>query len=151
MKKRKNSAFVEESPLPGTTMHAPHVAVAVIGVVHIGIMLLELGPGYPPFVMQRVLDMWKRKGKLVTEFSKDQTRLVVAIVRNAGVYNGVVGAGLIASAFLGYDGFVAQATLLVGVIAAGLIGMTLSPATIVQSLLGAGGLVWLIITRPDVS
>jgi uncharacterized membrane protein len=130
-------------------MHAPHIGVVMIGIVHIGIMLLELGPGYPPFVMQRVLGMWKKKGKLVADFSADQTRLVVAIVRNAGVYNGVVGAGLIASALLGYDGFVAQIALLAGVVAAGLIGMTLSRWTILQSFLGAGGIICLVLARQN--
>lgn len=54
---------------------------------------------------------------------------------NAGIYNGIVAAGLFAAAWVGPNAYCIQVTLLAGGIVAGLFGVaTLSKATIMQAI-----------------
>ena len=59
------------------------------------------------------------------------------IVHNAGVYNGIVAAGLFATLWAGSGAEVVQVTLLAGGIVAGLVGsVTLSSKTVLQAVAG---------------
>src|SRR5215469_3583868 len=111
----------------------PQIAIYLIGILHIAIMVGELYPWERPWIMARVLEKWPQP----LDLSVNDTRLVAAIVHNAGIYNGIVGAGLLATASVGPTAFRAQLTLLAGGVVAGLFGAkTLSTATIGQAFLG---------------
>ena len=119
-------------------------AIWSIGVVHLLFMMGELFPWDAPLIMTRVLTKWPHP----LDLSPNDTQLVSAVVHNAGIYNGIVGAGLFAAASLGRSGFPVQATLLAGGIVAGLFGAaTLTPATIAQAVVGAIALGWITSKR----
>ena len=110
------------------------IAVILVGLLHILFMAGELFPWSNPVIMQSVLKKWPRK----LDLSQNDEHLVAMVVHNAGVYNGIVAAGLFATAWGGVDAFYVQVALLVGGIVAGLVGAsTLSKLTIVQAILGA--------------
>lgn len=111
----------------------PQIAVLSIGLLHVVIMVFELYPWSRPRMMQRVLKKWPRK----LDLSENDEHLVAMIVHNAGIYNGIVAAGLFATVWVGAEAFPIQIVLLVGVVVAGLFGaVTLSIATILQAILG---------------
>ncbi len=109
-----------------------------IALLHLGFMLAELLPWRISFVLQKTLD------KLPKEpLSPNQVELVANVVKNAGVYNGIVAGGLFYCAYAGDLG--AARVLLIGVVAAGIFGaFTLKSAIpAVQALLGLFGYFWL--------
>lgn len=121
------------------TWTIPQIAVLITGLLHLAIMFLELLPWLRPLVMLSVLGKWETKFGVV--FSELQRDRIATIVHNVAIYNGIVGATLIASAFAGTDVYLMQWVLLIGVIIAGLVGMTLSSLTVFQALAGAVALV----------
>jgi hypothetical protein len=108
------------------------IAVCLIGTLHIAIMVGELYPWEHPWIMVRVLEKWPQP----LDLSIPGTHLIAMIVHNAGIYNGIVGAGLFASASVGPAAFPVQVALLAGGAVAGLFGAkTLSVVTIGQAVL----------------
>ena len=123
---------------------AAQIATCVIGILHIAIMVGELYPWEHPWIMGRVLEKWPQR----LDLSVNDTHLVAAIVHNAGIYNGIVGVGLFASASVGPVAFPAQVALLAGGVVAGLFGAkTLSVVTIGQAILSAIALVVVVCFR----
>jgi uncharacterized membrane protein len=126
------------------SLTAPQIAICFTGIFHIAIMVGELYPWERPWIMARVLEKWPQP----LDLSVNDTQLVAAIVHNAGIYNGIVGAGLIATASVGPASFGAQVALLAGGVVAGLFGAkTLSAVTIGQAILGAIALVVVVCFR----
>jgi len=116
------------------SLTAAQIAACLIGILHIAIMVGELYPWEHPWIMVRVLDKWPQP----LDLPVNETHLVAMIVHNAGIYNGIVGAGLFASASVGPAAFSAQVALLAGGVVAGLFGAkTLSVVTIGQAVLSA--------------
>ena len=111
---------------------SPTVWIVLTALLHFGFMLGELLPVDGPKIMDTVL----RRRNLTLETSAVRP-LVQTIVRNAAVYNGMVAAALLAAAYAGQGAAPVTTTLLVGVMAAGIVGMSLSPLTIVQTVCGA--------------
>lgn len=117
------------------------VAVVSIAIVHAGFMIGELYPWENPWIMVLVLQKWPHQ----LDLSDDDKHFVSMVVHNAGIYNGIVAAGLFATAFVGPVAFRIQVALLTGGIVAGLFGFaTLTRKTIVQAILGAIALVIVI-------
>ena len=109
------------------------IAVFCIGLLHVVFAVGELHPWGGPKIMLVVLKKWK-----LEQLSGPERKLMAMIVHNAGVYNGIVGAGLFATLWCGAAAQPVQVTLLAGGIVAGLVGsVTLSKATIVQAIAGA--------------
>ena len=115
-------------------MTISQIAVCLIGVLHVLFMIGELYPWRAPVIMRLVLRKWPRQ----LDLSANDQHLVAMVVHNAGVYNGIVAAGLFTAAWIGPNAYYAQVALLAGGIVAGLVGFaTLSKATILQAILGA--------------
>ena len=112
----------------------PTIAVLSIATLHLLLMLGELFGWHSPYIMCQVLDY-----KGLSQLPSDKYReLLSDVVHNAGIYNGIVGAGLFAAASLGPQGRPVQVALLAGGIVAGLFGgWTLTPVTHAQAVLGA--------------
>lgn len=123
---------------------APQVAICLIGILHLVFMIGELYPWEHPWIMVRVLERWPQR----LDLSVNDTHLVAMVVHNAGIYNGIVAAGLFASACAGPAAFPAQIALLAGGVVAGLFGAkTLSVVTVGQAILGAIALVVVVCCR----
>ena len=117
------------------------IAIGFIGCLHVLFMIGELYPWGRPKIMGLVLRKWPRE----LDLSANDQHLVAMIVHNAGVYNGIVAAGLFAAAWVGPSAYCIQVALLAGGIVAGLFGAaTLSKATILQAIFGAIALVVVI-------
>ncbi len=122
----------------------------MLGVIlHVALMGFETLPPSSPLLLRLVS---KRKLKSLAEelalpqtpvtagtFTPTQQTLVSNIVKNAGIYNGIVAAVLFAAAYTG-DRDVVR-VLLAGITVAGAFGgMTLSPGAWAQAVFGAVGL-----------
>jgi uncharacterized membrane protein len=119
----------------------PTIAICVIGALHLSFMIGELYPWESPWIMNLVRQKWPKKLNL----SHNDTDFVSMAVHNAGIYNGIVAAGLFSAAYVGSPAFHVQVTLLVGGIVAGLFGAkTLSKLVIGQAIAGviALAIVW---------
>jgi len=132
----------------------------MLGVLlHVVLMGLETLPPSCPVLLQLVS---KRKLKPLAEelvlpqktpltagtFTPCQQKLVANIVKNAGIYNGIVAAVLFATAYAG-DREVAY-VLLAGITVAGAFGgMTLSSGAWAQAAFGVVGIVGLYFLPPD--
>ena len=117
------------------------IAICSIALLHALFMVGELYPWESPLIMGVVLEKWSPPLAL----SLDESHFASMVVHNAGIYNGIVAAGLFVAASLGRSALPVQVTLLAGGIAAGLFGFaTLSSATIVQAILGAIALGWIV-------
>jgi Protein of unknown function (DUF1304) len=120
---------------------ASQIAVYSIGVVHAGFMIGELYPWENPLIMALVLEKWPQQ----LDLSHADRHFASMVVHNAGIYNGIVAAGLFAAAYIGPSAFQVQVALLTGGIVAGLFGFaTLTRTTILQAVLGAIALVIVI-------
>src|SRR6476619_3087767 len=117
-----------------------HWFLIVAAALHAFFMLGELLPWEAPLVLRRASE--KLKGE---PFSPEQQRLVAAIVRNAGIYNGILAGGLFWAAFAGAGATEVARVLLIGATVAGVFGtVTLrSPLPAVQALVGIIGLLLL--------
>ena len=113
---------------------ASQVAVCFIGCLHLVFMIGELYPWEHPSIMMVVLQKWPQR----LDLSDNDTHLVAMVVHNAGIYNGIVAAGLFASAYVGAAAFPVQVALLSGGVIAGLFGAkTLARPVILQAILSA--------------
>ena len=118
------------------------LALCAIGVLHALFMLGELYKWDSPLIMEAVLEKWPPYPLVL---SPVDSQFTVAVVHNAGIYNGIVAVALFAAASLGRSGFSVQVALLAGGIVAGVFGAaTLTSLTIVQAILGAIALAWII-------
>jgi len=87
--------------------------------------------------MALVLQKWP-----LLDLSVDDTHFVSMVVHNAGIYNGIVAAGLFVAAAPGPAAFHIQIALLAGGVVAGLFGaMTLTRVILGQAILGAIALI----------
>jgi uncharacterized membrane protein len=114
---------------------------AVGGALHVLFMLLELFPWSHPFLLRKLI------GELPDHqhFTAHQHHLqilVVTIVHNAGIYNGIVAGGFICAA-LGYCSPDVGRVMLLGAVVAGVFGtLTLkSRGTALQAAYGLAGLI----------
>ena len=115
-------------------MSESQIAICLIALLHMFFMIGELLPWGGPKIMGLVISKWPR----VLDLSTNDRHFAAMIVHNAGVYNGIVAAGLLSAAWVGSSAYCIQVTLLAGGIVAGLFGFaTLSKATIVQAIFGA--------------
>jgi uncharacterized membrane protein len=108
-----------------------------VALLHAAFMLLELFPWESPFLLRLVSKKLRRP-----TFTPRQRNLVATIVHNAGIYNGILAAGLALAALTGESGHDLARVLLTGAAAAGVFGtvtMRLAP-TAVQAALGIIGL-----------
>jgi uncharacterized membrane protein len=116
---------------------AMKIVLVAVATLHLGFMLAELFPWPNSLLLRNML------GKMPSErFSSIQLDLIANVVRNAGIYNGIVAGGLFYCARAG--DFAAARVLLVGVVAAGIFGaFTLkSYIPVGQALLGLVGYFW---------
>jgi len=123
--------------------NGPRIAVLGVAVLHVLFMLGELFKWEEPFILGLVLQSWSRVG-----LAGENMRFVSYVVHNAGIYNGIVAAGLFASLSLGRSALPVQTALLAGGIVAGVFGtFTLAPATVVQAIVGAVALAVVLRSR----
>jgi len=123
---------------------APQIAIGLIGILHLGFMVGELYPWEHPWIMERVLEKWP----LQLDLSANDTHFVAMVVHNAGIYNGIVAAGLFVSALAGPAAFPVQVVLLAGGVVAGLFGAkTLTLMTLGQAIFGAIAIVVVVCCR----
>lgn len=100
------------------------IAVAIVGVIHIAISIVEMFFWKTPFVYERL------------EFTADIASQVAPIVKNAGLYNAFIAAGLLWGAFNQNRSI--RFFFLVCVVIAGLYGaVTLKPTTLLLQTLPA--------------
>lgn len=119
--------------------------LVVAGFLHLLFVAGEMFPWHHPLLLQRV----SLKKKVV--FGDDQLRLAATIVRNAGIYNLILAAGFFWSAFPDRVGLAAdppgvwalRCFFLTGAVVAGLFGVSVSPATLIQAAVGVLGLLFL--------
>ena len=121
------------------------VKVFLLGValLHAAFMALELFPWRTPFLLALVS---KKLPKLPDgeSFTAHQRDLVATIVHNAGIYNGILAAGLCWAALTGESANDVARVLLAGAAVAGIFGtLTMrSAATAVQAVAGIIGLLF---------
>jgi len=133
------------------------IFILVVALLHAAFMAGELFPARAPLLLRklgaklpkgvRTERPEERPEEFGTVLPKDeqwtegQLKLVAAIVRNAGIYNGILAAGLLWAAWPQTPNRDVARVLLAGATAAGIFGTaTLSKLTAVQALLGAIGL-----------
>jgi putative membrane protein len=130
-----------------------HWIFALVGLLHLLFMVLELFPWHRPFSLGREIKRLPRPPK-GQDFTSDQQQVVdrhddlaAAIVHNAGIYNGIVAAGLFWAAFGPEPALAGRIdvarVMLAGAVVAGAFGtVTLkNPVPAVQAVFGVGGLV----------
>ena len=111
------------------------------GLLHAGFMIFELFPwSKPPWLLGLLGEKWP----VSKTFTPDQQTLVSIIVRNAGVYNGIVAGGLLWTAcgvfgVCGSVSFDVARVMLIGAVIAGAFGgITLKSGVCwIQSAFGA--------------
>ena len=109
-----------------------------VALLHALFMALELFPWGTPFLLDRL-----SRQRLADEpFTRRQRDLVATIVHNAGIYNGILAAGLVWAALTGDSARDVARVLLAGAAVAGLFGTVTmrSAPTAVQAGLGIIGL-----------
>jgi uncharacterized membrane protein len=89
------------------------IPIFVVVLLHVYFMYRELRPWGKPKVMDLVLPNWPQE---------HIPAVMPMIIHNAGFYNGIVAAGLIAASLVGPNAFPVQVVLLCGGIAAGVFG-----------------------------
>ena len=112
-----------------------------VAVLHALFMALELFPWRTPFLLERA----SRKLPKDEAFTVSQRDLVATVVHNAGIYNGILAAGLSWAALTGESANDVARVLLAGAAVAGLFGTATmrSVPTAVQAVLGIIGLLML--------
>jgi uncharacterized membrane protein len=116
------------------------LAVILGAFLHGCFAILEMLPWHCPAILALV------QRKKDVQFSGEQLRLTATIVRNAGIYNAIVAAGFMVSLFPETFGLPSDTVhafrcfFFSGALVAGLFGLTLSPFTLVQAVLGGAGL-----------
>jgi putative membrane protein len=109
-----------------------------VALLHAVFMALELLPWRTPFL----LDLMSRKRLSDEPFTTNQRDLVATIVHNAGIYNGILAAGLFWAVLKGESANDVARVLLAGAAVAGIFGTVTmrSVPTAVQAVLGIIGL-----------
>jgi len=109
-----------------------------VALLHAAFMALELFPWRTPFLLALV----SKKLPDGESFTPKQRDLVATIVHNAGVYNGILAAGLGWAALTGDSANDVARVLLAGAAVAGIFGTVTmrSVPTAVQAVLGIIGL-----------
>jgi putative membrane protein len=109
-----------------------------VALLHAVFMALELFPWGTPFL----LDLVSKKLPDDELFTTHQRDLVATIVHNAGIYNGILAAGLFWAALTGESANDVARVLLAGAAGAGIFGTVTmrSAPTAVQAALGIIGL-----------
>lgn len=118
------------------------IVLSLVALLHLFFMAAEL---WAPSVALRKTN--KKLGS-VHKLDPEQSKEVASIIRNAGVYNGIVAAALFYTAYMAYLGNPVRGfalVLMIGVFAAGVFGaITLrSGLCFVQALCGLAGWLWL--------
>ena len=115
---------------------ASTIAVAIVGVIHVAIAVVEM-------FFWKVPTIYKRFG-----FTSDIANQVAPIVNNAGLYNAFIGTGLLWSLFSNQTSV--QVFCLACVLIAGIYGaVTLKPTTLLlQSLPATIALILIWLTHP---
>ena len=117
------------------------IALCSIGLLHALFMVGELYPWESPLIMALVLKKWPDP----LDLSPNDSHFVSMVVHNAGIYNGIVAVALLVAAARGRNALPVQVALLAGGVVAGVFGAaTLTPATILQAVLGAIALAWIL-------
>jgi uncharacterized membrane protein len=112
------------------------IVLILIGAVHLYLMYREMVPTAGPALLSGLID----KRLAGQTFTPDQKKFVANIVRNAGVYNGIVAATLFWAAYT-QEREVTR-VLLTGIMVAGVFGArTLSPLAWCQAGAGLIGIV----------
>lgn len=123
------------------SLSASQLAVVLIASLHLFFAFQELYPLGSPKILTRLL---AKKPDL--HYGGKELEFTSMIVHNAGVYNAIVAAGLLASAWAGPAAQPVQMALLLGGVVAGVFGFfTLSKATLIQAILGGIALVVVLI------
>ena len=127
-------------------MDCTQISLLTAAVLHILFVSGEMLPWDSPFILKKVM------AKKAVSFSEDQLKLVATIVHNAGIYNLILVAGFLWSAFPDAFGNLLEPNgvkaircfFLTGAVVAGVFGLTLSPMTVLQAIIGIVGLcfVW---------
>lgn len=121
-----------------------NAAVCVVGGLHVLFLLGELFPWGSPLIMKIVMRKWPKP----LDLSANDHHFAAMIVHNAGIYNGIVAAGLFSTMWVGSKAYPIQVTLLIGGIVAGVFGSaTLTKGTIVQAIVGAVALAVVVACR----
>ena len=117
------------------------ILLFAIALLHLGFMLAELFPRSTPFALKKTLNKTPAAAALDPAYHD----LIANVVRNAGIYNGIVAGGLFYAAAAGNSALDVARVLLIGAAAAGIFGtITLrSPLPAVQALLALIGCYWL--------
>lgn len=112
----------------------------VVAFLHVFFMLAELFPWHLSIALKKT----KRDLGDADKLSSGQSEAVANILRNAGIYNGIVASGLFYAAHTGNRDF--ALVLLIGVFVAGIFGtITLrSGLCLFQGILGLAGSCWLL-------
>jgi uncharacterized membrane protein len=117
------------------------IAICSIAVLHVLFMVGELFPWESPLIMAAVVEKWPYP----LDLSPNDSHFAAMVVHNAGIYNGIVAVGLFVAASRGRSALPVQVALLAGGIVAGLFGAaTLTFATILQAVVGAIALAWIL-------
>jgi len=94
------------------------IFLLTVGGLHALFMLAELLPWPIPFVLEKA----GKKLAQTDKFNFEQNKVVANIVRNAGIYNGIVAGGLFYAALMGDSARDVALVFLIGAAAAGLFG-----------------------------
>lgn len=107
--------------------------------LHTVFMISELFPWSLPALLR----MASKKLPSGEPFTPAQQKLVAAVVRNAGIYNGIVAGGLCWAAFVGDSATDVARVMLTGAVVAGVFGTATlrSPVPAFQAAVGIIGLI----------
>ena len=108
----------------------------IVALLHVFFMFAELLPWRLPFALRKTNEKLAPTDKL--NFA--QSKVVANIVRNAGIYNGIVAGGLFYAAFMGDSARDVALVFVIGVSAAGIFG-TITLRSWLCALQGILGLV----------
>lgn len=108
--------------------------IAVVAALHAIFCLSEIFPWPFPILLQKISEKHLRE----QTWGVAQQKLVVSIVQNAGIYNGILAGGLFWAAYAGDEALDTARVLLIGAIVAGIFGaLTLkSWPSAVQAIFG---------------
>jgi putative membrane protein len=118
------------------------VYLATVALLHVFFMLGELLPWPIPFVVRKTNEKLAPTDKL----NPGQSKVVANIIRNAGIYNGIVAGGLFYAAFMGDSARDVALVFALGVSAAGIFG-TITLRSWLCALQGILGLVGCYLLR----
>jgi putative membrane protein len=94
------------------------IYLVTVALLHVFFMLAELLPWSLPFALRKTTEKLAPTDKL----NPGQSTVVANIVRNAGIYNGIVAGGLFYAAFMGDSARDVALIFAIGVSAAGIFG-----------------------------